>query len=87
MKPFKIVNDEVVQLIEGPYMGVQYQYQRVQLLEEIDVLRLKFEYNVLSGEVSDVKAFEQYIGELLHGMIEEKLSDNSIVYTGGVDAH
>jgi hypothetical protein len=85
MKPYKIINNEMVALVEGPFAGIEYQYSRVQLLEEKDALRLKYEYTIIDGEPSDIKAFEQYIGGILHEMIEEKLTDNSIVYTGGVD--
>jgi hypothetical protein len=87
MKPYKIVNNEAIQLIEGPYMGITYQYGRVLLNpdEKEDVLKLSFSYNILSGDhPSDQTDFESYIGGLLHEMIEERLAQNDIVYTGGV---
>ena len=88
MKNYKIVNDEAVQLIDGPFVGVTYRYGAVVLEpdEEKDELRLKFEYNVLEGDVPDPVVFKQYIGDILYGMIEEQLARNQIVYTGGVDA-
>lgn len=85
MKHYKIVNDEIVQLVEGPYLGIQYQYHKVQLLEENDALKLKFEYTILSGSPSDVPEFQQYIGSILHEIIEEQLAAHNIVFTGGVD--
>lgn len=85
MKPYKVINGEIVALIEGPYEGVEYQYKRVQLVEEKDALVIRFEYNLIDGDPSDKAAFEQYIGGILHELIEEQLGTNSIVYTGGVD--
>ena len=33
----------------------------------------------------DKAEFEQVIGEILHGLIQEGVENNSIVYSGGVD--
>lgn len=87
-KSYKIVNDEVIQLLEGPYTGITYQYGKVLLEpdEEKDELRLKFEYTIHDGQPSDVNDFQQYIGAILHEILEEQLARNQIVYTGGVDA-
>lgn len=85
MKDYKIVNDEVVQLVEGPYEGVTFKYGKVQLIpnEVDDNLTISFEYDLLDGQPTNVQQFEQYIGQLLHEMIEEMVAENKIVYTGG----
>lgn len=84
MKNYKIVNDTWVELLEGPYAGVVYKYGKVQLIEDGEHLRIKFEYNLLDGSKLD-NEFVQYIGPILTEMIEEGVLNNSLVYTGGVD--
>jgi hypothetical protein len=87
MKPYQIVNDEVVQLNEGPYEGVTYKYGRVQFKpnEHDDNLTISFSYDIMDGPAPDDRAqFEQYIGAILHEIIEEQLGRNDVVYTGGV---
>lgn len=86
MKPYKIVDDQYIELIDPPYTGIVYQYGKVVLLpdEDKDELKLSFEMNFISKKVpEDLKAFEQYAGDLLLDMITEKLQTNDIVYTGG----
>lgn len=84
MKPYKVVNDQWIELTEGPYEGIIYKYGRVQLIEEDESLRVRFEYQLADGTRLDDK-FVQYIGPILSEMIEEGLLKNSIVYTGGVE--
>lgn len=87
-KKYKVVNDEVVQLLEGPFVGIAYKYGKVELVpdEQNDILRVKFEYDIMNDqEPSDVQQFEIYIGHILYDLIMEQLQQNSIVYTGGVD--
>lgn len=61
-----------------------YRYGRVNLIEEDDSLRIKFEYELDTGGQLD-NEFVQYIGPILSELIEEGVLKNSIVYTGGVD--
>jgi len=84
MKPYEIVDDQWIKLIEGPYEGIVYKYGRVQLIENEDHLSIKFEYELDDGSRLD-SDFVQYIGPILGEMIENGLMKNSIVYTGGVD--
>ena len=84
MKIYKIVNDTWVELLEGPYKGIVYKYGRVQLIEDGDHLRIKFEYSLQDGSKLD-NEFVQYIGPILTELIEEGVFNNSLVYTGGVD--
>lgn len=84
MKPYTVENDQWIHLTEGPYAGIVYKYGRVQLVEDGDQLRIKFEYELDDGSKLDDN-FIQYIGPILGEMIEEGLMKNSIVYTGGID--
>lgn len=85
MKPYKVVNDSWIELTEGPYEGIIYKYGRVELIEEDDRLRIKFEYQLPDGRTLDDE-FVQYIGPILTEMIEEGVIKNNITYTGGTDA-
>lgn len=84
MKSYKIVDDQWIELTEGPYEGIVYKYGRVNLIEEDDRLRIQFEYELDDGTRLDDN-FVQYIGPILTEMIEEGLVKNSLVYTGGID--
>lgn len=86
MKPYQIVDGDWIELIEGPYKGIIYKYGRVRLLEEDDVLRVQFEYNLQDGSKLDSE-FVQYIGPILVDLIEEKTLDHSLIFVGGTDAH
>lgn len=86
MKPYKIVDDQYIELIDPPYTGILYQYGKVVLLpdDHRNELKLSFELNIFSDtKPDDMKAFEQYAGDILLDMITEKLQTNDIVYTGG----
>lgn len=85
MKPYVIEDDQWIHLTEGPYAGIIYKYGRVQLLDEGEQLRIKFEVEFQDERKLD-NDFIQYAGPLLSEMIEEGLLKNSLVYTGGVDA-
>lgn len=84
MKPYKILDDQWIELTEGPYTGIVYKYGRVNLIEEGDSLRIQFDYE-LDDESRLDNDFVQHIGPILSDLIEEGLMKNSIVYTGGID--
>lgn len=88
IKNYKVVNDQWVELTDAPYEGIVIQYGRVQFQpnEHDDKLTISFKYDIIDGEVPGSKTdFEQYIGAILHELIEEQLGRNDVVYTGGVD--
>ena len=84
MRPYKVINEEWIELTEGPYEGIVYKYGRVQFIEEGEQVRVRFEYETDDGTRLD-NNFVQHIGPILVELIEEGLMKNSIVYTGGVD--
>lgn len=84
MKPYEIIDDQWIKLTEGPYEGIVYKYGRVQLIEEGDSLRIRFEYELEDGTKLD-SDFVQYIGPFLTELIESGVIYNNIVYTGGTD--
>lgn len=86
-KDYATVKDSIVQLIDGPYVGMTLQYGRVQLIPEGDSLRISFDYKILSAHSvpEDVPAFTKYIGDILTELIYAKLDEQEVVYTGGTD--
>lgn len=93
LKRYKLLDEKdpqgffYVKLTDRPYEGIIYSYGKVELLEEGDSLRLKFDYEIIDDNSIDVdeQAFKQEIGDILVEMIEEGVAKNSLVYTGGVD--
>jgi hypothetical protein len=81
-KPYRVIDDTWIKLLEGPYAGIMYKYGRVNLIEEGDHLRVQFEYDLDDGSRMD-SDFVQYIGPILTELIDEGLLKNSLVYTGG----
>lgn len=81
---------EALKLTSGPYEGIIYIYGKVDLDadEEKDQVFVKFEYEILDYAdkgISDPKAFETYIGDILTELIHRGIAENDITYTGGVD--
>lgn len=78
-----------VQLLEPPYTGVIISYGKVSLDEDdaADVLRVKFEYDVIEdNDVDyDLTEFEHHLGDLLQELIKFELSRNNLVFTGGAN--
>ena len=70
----------VIKIQEGKFKDVEYYYLRVQM-ESLDEGKLKFEYNILTGEdkVPDENEFIQTIGDILTKIIME---DNENRTTG-----
>lgn len=81
---YSIDEDGTLELISGPYVGVTYRYGRVELIPQDDAhLTLRFEYDLVEGDVGDKPSFESYIGRILEEMIHEQLAAKHVVYTGG----
>ena len=80
---YEIVDDEWVELLEGPYKGTLFKFGRVELIEEDDCLRVKFEYETEAGDRKD-SDFVQHIGPILVELIDKGVAQNSLVFTGGV---
>jgi hypothetical protein len=94
MKPYEILSRTdkdgfyFIELTEGEFKGIIYSLGGVEIIEEADQARLKFEYEIEDKEDYpnlDVPAFEQYIGGILTDLIEESLAQHKLVYKGGVD--
>lgn len=79
--------NQLIKLICNEYSGIIYTYGRVRLLEEDDLLRVQFEYDIHENPVGfvDRDKFRNYIGDILIDLLEENLLKNNIVYTGGTD--
>ncbi len=92
IKPYELLDEDytgnqLIKLTSNEYSGIIYTYGRVRLLEEDDVLRVQFEYDIHENPVGfvDRDKFKNYIGDILIDLLEENLLKNNIVYTGGTD--
>jgi hypothetical protein len=79
--------NQFIQLTSSPYSGIIYTYGRVRLVEEEDLLRVQFEYDIHENPVGfvDRDKFRNHIGDILIDLLEENLLKNNVVYTGGID--
>ena len=79
--------NQLIKLTSSEYSGIIYTYGRVRLLEEEDLLRVQFEYDIHENPVGIIEAdkFRNHIGDILIDLLEENLLKNNIVYTGGTD--
>ena len=81
---YRTIDNQWIELLDGQYKGSVYQYGKVDLIEEGETLRLKFEY-FMKPQYNDpgTQAFKNYLGDILVELIEAGLQTNSMVYTGG----
>ena len=87
IKDYKIVNEQWVEFIDGPYNGMVIKFGRVIFAPDLeeDQLTMKFEYDIIVGNQQSGEEFVNYLGNTLHDIIREKVARNEAVYTGGVD--
>jgi hypothetical protein len=78
---------QLIKLTASPYEGIIYTYGRVRLVEEDELLRVQFEYDIHKNPGNEIEreSFRNYIGDILIELLEKDLLKNNIVYTGGVD--
>jgi hypothetical protein len=81
---------QAIKLTEGAYEGIIYTYGKVNLEpnEENDTLHLKFEYEILENAdrgMTDMKPFENYIGDILEELLHQGVEENNLTYTGGTE--
>ena len=72
------VDTAVIEIQEGKYKGVQYFYQKVDL-EETKNFKLKFEYNIIEGNVNlpeDEEDFINTIGDILTQIVSQDIEHN-----------
>lgn len=79
--------NQLIKLTSNEYSGIIYTYGRVRLLEEDDLLRIQFEYDIEENPVGilDPTKFRNHIGDILVELLEQNLLNNNVVYTGGTD--
>jgi hypothetical protein len=79
--------NQLIKLTSNEYSGIIYTYGRVRLLEEEDLLRVQFEFDIHENPVGfvDRDKFRNHIGDILIDLLEENLLKNNVVYTGGID--
>ena len=72
------VDTAVIEIQEGKYKGVQYFYQKVDL-KDVENFKLKFEYNIIEGNVNlpeDEEDFINTIGDILTQIVSQDIEQN-----------
>ena len=72
------VDTAVIEIQEGKYKGVQYFYQKVDL-KDVENFKLKFEYNIIEGNVNlpeDEEDFINTIGDILTQIVSLDIEQN-----------
>lgn len=71
----------------GEFKGIEFTYGAVALEEQNNKAVLKFDYTVVAGAelITNETKFKQLTGDILTCIMENQLSDNSVIYRGGVD--
>lgn len=71
---------------EGVYCGIIFSYSRVELIPKGDHLVLSFNYKIHTKNIEYKEPeIKQVLGDILVGLIDDGLLNNSLVYTGGTD--
>jgi hypothetical protein len=78
---------QLIKLTSNEYSGIIYTYGRVNLVEEDDLLRVQFEFDVHENPIGELdrQKFMNHIGQILTELINEQLLKNQVIYTGGID--
>ena len=78
---------QLIKLTSNDYSGIIYTYGKVNLIEEDDLLRIQFEYDIHENPIGelDKQSFMDHIGRILTELINEQILKNQVVYTGGID--
>jgi hypothetical protein len=69
--------DHLVFTAESRYQGLEIQYGKVELIEESDALRLKFEFEVFANPLKhDVasRRLNEYLGRVLQDIMEQEFT-------------
>ena len=72
------VDTAVIEIQEGKYKGVQYFYEKVDL-KDVENFKLKFEYNIIEGNVNlpeDEEDFINTIGDILTQIVSQDIEHN-----------
>jgi len=79
--------NQLIKLTSKKYSGIIYTYGQVKLIEEDDVLRVQFNYDIHENPIGELDRndFKDYVGSILIDILDEQLNKNQVVYTGGID--
>lgn len=77
---YKILEEDTVQILKGPWKGVIYEYGGVQFApDEINQkLVVRFTYKIHSGTVFRKTKFKNYIGDILLEILQQQIKDGTL---------
>ena len=85
-----------IKVVQGPYLGVIYTYGKVHISEDKENDRAKVDFdwkleswptNLTKKEIEESKEFQDYIGNLLTTLIEEKIKNDKSTNTDTEEAN
>ena len=78
---------QMVELTSTDYEGIIITYGKVELIDEGDHARLKFDYDIIddNDKQVDPDTFKTHLGDILVELIEKGAMNNTLTYTGGVE--
>ena len=74
-----------IRFTNPPYNNVTFSFDKVELVEHGDGVKLKYTYYIHEGIITDKQGFDEYLGDFLVELIDQGLLNNDLIYTGGVD--
>ncbi len=81
-KLYKVVDEDTIHLLRGPYAGIVYKYGGVRLEPDSvnDKLIIHFTYEIVSGHPRNATKFHRYIGDLLTQLIDDRLKNGNMIF-------
>lgn len=73
-----------IRILDEAYAGVCVRLGAVSFPDEDEPV-MQFQYDIIEGAVSDIKTFEQDLGDFIVSAIEERLRAKSLLFAGGED--
>lgn len=77
---YRIIEEDMVEILKGPWKGVVYEYGGVQFAPDEANQRLvvRFTYEIRSGTVWRKNKFKNYIGDILLEILRQQMQDGTL---------
>jgi len=80
-----IDNVSIIRITDGEFEGVEFTFGSVAVEPDGDSARLKFEYNIVTGEhlIDPLDRFKNLICDILTDIMYDQLDKEEVIYKGG----
>jgi len=77
---YRVIEEDMVELLKGPWKGVVYEYGGVQFAPDEANQRLvvRFTYKIHSGTVWRKNKFKNHIGDILLEILRQQMQDGTL---------